>query len=497
MPRTYTASIKGEDSKPLACAVVAEHNHELDITHSFRCSTIGAHEAKQFLNDALARFQTPKTYGRKALLTMHWEQDDVRAKADSRKIAKLMRDVFGFSVRQFKIRNSNAAARVKGAISSFIGDFDEEDDSKQQTLLIFHFAGHGLRRKDHTLHIAGTRDVKVSLPFVPMRTAMLDCKADVLIILDCCHAAAGVRDGIDRTVEIIGAAGEGEPTYDGEESFTHFFDLAARSLAAHGPFTVESLIRNLDTVHYSAIRNARNFSMKSDVKPIKNEFGRPYHTAAFHRRCLGTKPIKLEPHNTESSKEITYTTTPDGLVGEAFIAVLIHLSEDPSSSEIEDFSKDIESLCVRPGYTAKVILRLKSSSTLMLVALPSPIWECFAAHPSFLYVGNISLDDPKLGMSANDSTSDLKSFKLAKPLSSQNVTNASPPGLASPPGPDISPDSHHMEVPSGELTKKHAKKAAIGKSKGSEESEFTDDIPSKPDGWEQMDLYKSFICIDH
>jgi hypothetical protein len=60
-----------------------------------------------------------------------------------------------------------------------------------------------------------------------------------------------------------------------------------------------------------------------------------------------------------------------------------------------ELSDAIESLPVQgSAATAKVILQLKSNSTLVFVAIPSTIWQCMSFHPAFIYVGNISADDP-------------------------------------------------------------------------------------------------------
>ena len=63
---------------------------------------------------------------------------------------------------------------------------------------------------------------------------------------------------------------------------------------------------------------------------------------------------------------------------------------------VADFSQSIEKLSARPGLTARVMMQLKSSSTLVLVALPTPFWEWLETHPAFFYIGNLVQDEQTL-----------------------------------------------------------------------------------------------------
>lgn len=143
------------DIVSVASSILEENHSNVEVSHTFQSKSISAKEAVEYLNSALTRFRQPKRYGQRAALTMNWENDDVGAKADSAKMADLLRNIFGFTVDSFKIPERNSEAKIKAAILSFIGEHDEEDELAEPSLLIFHFAGHGLKMKDHTLSICG------------------------------------------------------------------------------------------------------------------------------------------------------------------------------------------------------------------------------------------------------------------------------------------------------------------------------------------------------
>jgi hypothetical protein len=231
----------------------------------------------------------------------------------------------------------------------------------------------------------------------------LKCRADVLIILDCCHAAAAFRGDFERTVELVAASGEREYTYNQELSFTNFFDLAARYLAETGPFTMSSLLRVLHKTHSDAPDTDSSSSPASfDVstrKPVVLVDGRSYHLVPHVQPLLGSAPIILEP--VQASAPPPATSGPSHRSREVYIAVVFHVAEDPSSQELQDLRVAMDSFSIGPGFTAKVLCQLKSSSTLLLVALPSPIYDCLVSDPACIYVGVISADDPCMQQQPN------------------------------------------------------------------------------------------------
>jgi len=170
--------------------------------------------------------------------------------------------------------------------------------------------------------------------------------------------------------------------------------MSARYLSSQRPFTIEALIHLLDTATKRTARKSMPASNSTSISTfvLKNAKGNPYHTVPFPRRWSGLRPIHLEP--VISVPTSGPSTTRSCYDREGFMALLIHLEESPSDAT--DFIESIESLSVRPGFNAKVLFQLRSSSTLVLLAFPSPIWECMSIHPAFLCVATICPSDPSI-----------------------------------------------------------------------------------------------------
>ena len=383
-----------------AAALAGQADLAVDVTHpSVGYRPIPAQEILRHMRKATVSSISHKRYGKKAMLALHWEDDDVFAAEDSEKMMLLTRDVFGFEVQDFKIPLKNPMSFLTGAISNFIGHHDESEVENPPSLLLFHYAGHGCIKNKHDLYIGGTKQNQARVAFTSVLGKMLKCRGDVLIILDCCHAAAALRGEHERTVELVVASGEREYTYSKELSFTNFFDMAARYLAKRGPFTMNCLLRALhktksDTSEIDSTNLSHGSDSTTSQTPIfVDKKGRPYHTVPHLQPLLGSKPITLEPVSNSSTgnSNLTGTSQTDRNV---YVAVVFHVVENPSTQELQDLVAAMESFSVRPGFHAKVLCQLKSSSTLLLVAVPSLIYDCLISDPAYIYVGVISADNP-------------------------------------------------------------------------------------------------------
>src|SRR5205814_8391023 len=100
----------------------------------------------------------------------------------------------------------------------------------------------------------------------------------------------------------------------------------------------------------------------------------------WHSRWEGIAPILLVPQQSQASMTASEK--------EACVTVFLHLEEDPTSRKVENFYDSLIALTL-----AKPLCQLKTTSTLMLIALPSRIWECLLPHSAFLFAGYISPHD--------------------------------------------------------------------------------------------------------
>ncbi|RAL04242.1 uncharacterized protein BO80DRAFT_486636 [Aspergillus ibericus CBS 121593] len=185
----------------------------------------------QFRNTlAAAAAQRGRDYTNVYSMTARWERDDTNAAQDSERFQKMLKDLDLSPAIEFIIPH-DPTTPVNRSQKALL-DLMEECEPKSATehnLMIFHYAGHGMR-KGGSFTFAETRAAKKTLD---ADHALLNnikvCSAeriDALIILDCCYAHVATRAPIipNRIVEVIAATSIQTP--------------AARS-APHNTFTVK------------------------------------------------------------------------------------------------------------------------------------------------------------------------------------------------------------------------------------------------------------------
>ena len=238
---------------------------DADPTFWFRGRPISAEEAMKRLEAASKTAQSSKTYRKKALLAMRWKtaKDDPGAEKDCEDMKELMEKTFGFAVTTFEIPRKRTIVTTTNAISNFISNSsggveeDNEDEAMEEvmvedypTLLAYYIVSHGsLNAETNKLHLCATEDGQNDIPFDVLFNSMtINAETDVLIILDCCHAAAmhRAKRAEGRTIELVGACGADSLTPKRPASFTRFFVEKARQLQK--PTTVEALIYSLTQV---------------------------------------------------------------------------------------------------------------------------------------------------------------------------------------------------------------------------------------------------------
>ena len=384
----------------------------VDFTHPTGNYSLPALKVADHLLKARDNALRRKVYQKKALFRMYWEDNDDDAVIDSDKMKRLFEDKFGFVVGpEFKIPLAWPLADTKLAIGSFIQVNRQPEGQIPNTLLVFHYVGHGTLVDERYLELYPFDGSKKRMSFGLIKKEMIDCTADVLIILDCCHAGAGFRGGAgDQRVELVAASGANEYTHSGPKSFTNFFDMAARELSEKGPFTMQELVcRILEAP--CALEDTSPGSDNSISCPsvsrdsIVNILKEPYLTTPIaYPLVFGTGPIKLEPIPVSSPTTSTSSSASLASPRDKYVAIVMHITDDPSDESFQTLIKVINTLSTSSGLTAKLITPLKSSSTILLVALPFSIYECLESSPAYLYVGIISLDDPSVSQSPLDNS---------------------------------------------------------------------------------------------
>lgn len=339
------------------------------------------------------RLLSPRAPAKKAMLTLSWERSDTTGAHDSNTIATLMKDVFGFETELYPIPAGsveNSLGFTISKIHEFKAKHDRAGPYAPRSLLILHYAGHGLSDRglllsgtagadrnpsagsDRKLLVSGTASFEHYFRFETLKNAMLErCRGDVLFILDCCNAAGATRlqDG-PRTVEILAACGETEVVTDEMyKTFTAHFDRIARALPIYKPVTIESI---------------RDAILTTDYNPVP-----------FFSRSEGTRPITLKPiqrppgpASTFSSPRLSQALSKD--IPPDWVIVLVHVKERSESKEMRELEVEIGNIQVRRGYHGKVICKIPVHDGCVLsFALPAPIYQWLEDDPSFVAVGRV------------------------------------------------------------------------------------------------------------
>lgn len=329
-----------------------------------RESILSAREVCERLSDAEASYYlSPEEPARKAMLTMCWDQSDTTGSTDSDTIVSLMSEVFGFKTEQFKIPTEQSLNRTKAKILEFISDYDTPETQiyKPRSLLVFHYAGHG--NGDNGLSVSGTADFKTEFKFDHLRdTVMTHSHGNILFILDCCNAAAVVREKNNRTVEILAACGETETATDVKYStFTSHIDKIARRLSTEESVTVESIARALWPTSYNRV--------------------------PFFHRVQGSKPIALKPIRPPGQSAQNDPAAQKDLPP-VWVVIQVHVTDQLSSNEISELESDIDLVRVREDYKGGMITKISvQHGSIVTFALPAPIYEWLENDPHFSYQG--------------------------------------------------------------------------------------------------------------
>ncbi|RDW58854.1 hypothetical protein BP6252_13330 [Coleophoma cylindrospora] len=179
-------------------------------------------------------------------LLICWDKsiDEFKNQRDS--LGKVLRDFYGFNISPLNIPLSeNADQWVRTEISNFMRDPD-----KKQNLLIIYYGGHATLQREklflqwsvfHSIRVSyapsqisradTTRHSSFDKPEDPclnwslcQESLVTGAKADILIILDCCHAGAAFQleqGQQDNAVELLPACGIEDRAFVGEHSLTN------------------------------------------------------------------------------------------------------------------------------------------------------------------------------------------------------------------------------------------------------------------------------------
>jgi hypothetical protein len=291
-----------------------------------------------------------RVHSKKGLLTFSWKYSDTTGAADSTLISDLMKGTFGFHSESLKIPSRNPLQAAQNAVRSFIATHDH-----QYSLLIFHYAGHGTVMRGK-LHLLPFRHGSTStIPFDELWATIRRCKADVLLLLDCCHAAAACRSAGERTIEILAACSEKETTDDGPTSFTTRFCSTIQSLSSQGIVSIERIARSM-------------------AKAFAN------YPNPCHSRLEGSGPISLEPSGRLNGQH-------PSMIDPIYVCFEVRVATADGIGIRRRLVDCMNDTMVNPGYKGEVLDVIASGNgQTAILQLPLQTAEWLRADPAFSFI---------------------------------------------------------------------------------------------------------------
>lgn len=122
-------------------------------------------------------------------LLLQWEEDDLGVESEILLLREVLKHDFNFVVEQWKIPSVNAKSELIHRITDFEAGKGIED------LSIIYYGGHAANERTYVWAAWSDPD-SPKLAWNAISPTILDCKSDVLLILDCCFATTAVTGSV-------------------------------------------------------------------------------------------------------------------------------------------------------------------------------------------------------------------------------------------------------------------------------------------------------------
>ncbi|KAF8866141.1 hypothetical protein BDZ45DRAFT_333428 [Acephala macrosclerotiorum] len=221
---------------------------------------------------------TSKTrYKKVSVLMLCWDDEDpnLPVSDEIKRLDDVFKNNFGFDTNVWKIPGRNSHAKLTQRILDLI---DTEDDPKDH-LFIVYYGGHAKLTHDRLLSWTSwrvNRDKKYpTVQWSGVQNVLEQAESDVLILLDCCHAATATTSEGNGVTEMISACAYNAIANGvGYYSFTKELTIELRELSRRPSFPVADLFRNVF----------------SRIQARRPEDGRERHPAPVHLSLTQDNP---------------------------------------------------------------------------------------------------------------------------------------------------------------------------------------------------------------
>ena len=350
---------------------------------------MGPEAVKEAIEEALQ--ERGRDYKRIFSLALRFEEDDTKAEYDSTTFQTMARKCFGVTSGRSLVMSDSPTAMAKFERQS--GELAHEIDNVDGlTLLICHYAGHGVLDKSGTLMLceADASDLEfsfnevicdnwISPPFPRKRQLQ---RTDVLVILDCCYSGSVSRgSGPGRICEIVSSC-SADQTSGGNDPY--------RAKRMHNTFTS----RLSDIVAFRRGQGDLTIRFVDVVSQLAKDSNR-LRVPQYHLAC-GLARIRI-PLMASASPPIPASVSPssghqrqlssasqgstDTASLQAIFSVVIpDASRDLGTAEVVHWVQQLN-----PTLGLRLTGVYESEFTLLVFQGPAHLWDVLDRHPPFLF----------------------------------------------------------------------------------------------------------------
>ena len=295
------------------------------------------------------QYKASSKYEAVSVLLLSWDEDfdDMDVKGEVDKLARVFRETFQYDVHNARLKadtQMTAQVQINLIVAQFVADED-----RPKKMLIVYYAGHGTpgHMPGH-LELFGKsspRVVQGELNKVIWNRAeglLVDTRADVLEIFDCCYAGnlGDDRSLQTRAFEYLAATAPGSTTKSpGPHSFTSALIWALEALVvSEGRFTTQQLV--------SKIKNSPG--LPSGQKPVLSK-----RSSRVAPSFIMLEPISKDPKRQELVRARSSSNNHDS--GAAVLLTLKFMFDTrPSDKQVEVLGRALNEIMEGSAHDLRV-----------------------------------------------------------------------------------------------------------------------------------------------
>ncbi|KAA8911285.1 kinase-like domain-containing protein [Sphaerosporella brunnea] len=301
-------------------------------------------EAQRIIQDFNDRtrdyWQTGSEYEKVTALLLYWEEDDLNVVPEVDKLRTLFEQEFNFSTATVILPSISPRAELQYELAAFV----KKHGLAPRSLIIVYYAGHADppdAKNPSSLGHSHWRAKEAggpTLDWFELQPTLYAAQSDILILLDCCHAALKTRGGKDSKMEILAASASGSCTpAPGRLSFTSVLIRQVRKRLKLGP-NAEFTIRWL---HKHLFDDKIDFLLETPVYfDLSNE----------DQSSIVLKPLLLAPPSGFARKAIPPSS---------FMLLKVSLVDDPTGLQIANWLKSFSPKNIRAVDIEGLVLKAR------------------------------------------------------------------------------------------------------------------------------------------